>query len=297
LAKLSTVASDSDSEMPIVIPLLNWSSQKVMASIIGGIFKHLRCKVKYVHEDPQKVYDSICMGNITISPEVWESSAAIPFNYARNKGCLLDWGNHKTTTREDIGFPNWVKDKGICPGLPDYKELKRPECIKYFVTPNSGGKGRILQGPWLKYQFTQRIKASGLDKYWKVDFARGANELWAEHAAAEKEGRNIIIFNWTPSSNSQNFTFIDFSPYGRGCPPSYGGYGRCGSPVGYLKKAVNKNFPKTHPKAAEAFRKISFTTTQIGAMAKLVDVYKMRYQDAANKWLADNRAVWQKWIK
>ena len=55
-----------------------------------------------------------------------------------------------------------------------------------------------------------------------------------------------------------------------------------------MKKAVNADFPKTHPAAAEAFKKMSFSTGQIGAMAALVDVDKMTHEDAAKKWLADN---------
>ena len=67
------------------------------------------------------------------------------------------------------------------------------------------------------------------------------------------------------------------------------------SPDGYLKKAVNANFPKTHPDAAAMFKKLSFTTSQIGAMAALVDTDKMTHEDAAKKWLANNGAVWKPW--
>ena len=38
---------------------------------------------------------------------------------------------------------------------------------------------------------------------------------------------------------------------------------------------------------------MSFSTSQIGAMAALVDIDKMTHEDAAKKWLADNKSVWQ----
>jgi len=56
---------------------------------------------------------------------------------------------------------------------------------------------------------------------------------------------------------------------------------------------VNADFPKTHPSAAAIFKKMSFTTSQIGAMAALVDTDKMTHEDAAKKWLADNEKVWK----
>ena len=48
-----------------------------------------------------------------------------------------------------------------------------------------------------------------------------------------------------------------------------------------------------HPNAAKVFKKMSFSTSQIGAMAALVDIDGMTHQDAAKKWLADNKKVWE----
>jgi glycine betaine/proline transport system substrate-binding protein len=195
-----------------------------------------------------------------------------------------------------MGYPNWVTEKGLCPGLPDWTALKNPACAKNFVTPDSGGKGRMLEGPqtWHGDLIPQRVDALGLGDLWMVKFAGSADALWAELSAAEKEGRGTIIFNWTPNfTDGAGFTFIDFPPYTAGCRPEDGGDGKCGSPDGYLKKAVNGDFPKTHPAAAAAFKKMSFSTSQIGAMAALVDVDKMTHEDAAKKWLADNKKVWE----
>ncbi len=79
------------------------------------------------------------------------------------------------------------------------------------------------------------------------------------------------------------FVFIEFPPYTAGCRVADGGDGSCGSPKGWLKKAANYKFPKTHPAAYKAFSKLSFTTTQVGQMAALVDVEKLSHQDAAKK--------------
>ena len=48
---------------------------------------------------------------------------------------------------------------------------------------------------------------------------------------------------------------------------------------------------------AKAFKKMSFSTSHIGAMAALVDVDKMTHEDAAKKWLADNKSVWTPFTK
>jgi glycine betaine/proline transport system substrate-binding protein len=143
----------------------------------------------------------------------------------------------------------------------------------------------------------QRLEALGLGDLWTVKFAGSADALWAELKTAKKEGRGTIIFNWTPNfTDGAGFTFIDFPPYYDGCRPVDGGDGKCGSPDGYLKKAVNEKWTKTHPDAAAMFKKMSFNPSQIGAMAALVDEDGMTQEDAGKKWLADNKDVWQKFL-
>ena len=290
----------TDSKMPIIIPTHNWSSQVVMAYVIGGIFESIGDRVAYTPSDSQAVYESIRLGDVTISHEVWQFAFGKSFDAARDKGGLLDWGDHEARTLEDMGFPNWVMDKGLCPGLPNWEALKSPSCARNFVTPDSGGKGRWLEGPqsWHQNLMPQRLEALGLGDLWTVKFAGSADALWAELAAAEKEGRGTIIFNWTPNfTDGAGFTFIKFPPYYDGCRPVDGGDGKCGSPDGYLKKAVNAKFPETHPHAARVFKKMSFTTSQIGTMASLVDTDKMAHADAAKKWLDDYKNVWEPWTK
>ena len=271
-----------------------------MAYVIGGIFESIGDRVAYSPSDSQAVYESIRLGDVTISHEVWQSAFGKSFDAARDKGGLLDWGDHEARTLEDMGFPNWIMDKGLCPGLPNWEALKSPDCAKNFATPDSGGKGRWLEGPqsWHQDLMPQRLEALGLGDLWTVKFAGSADALWAELKAAKKEGRGTIIFNWTPNfTDGAGFTFIKFPPYYDGCRPVDGGDGKCGSPDGYLKKAVNAKFPETHPHAARVFKKMSFTTSQIGTMASLVDTDKMAHADAAKKWLDDYKNVWEPWTK
>ena len=214
-------------------------------------------------------------------------------------GGLIDAGTYNLVTFEEMGFPNWVLDKGLCPGLPNWEALK--DCSANFATPDSGGKGRWLEGPqtWHGDVMPNRLKGLGLDDKWTVKFAGAADALWAELKAAKKEGRGTVIFNWSPNfTDATGFTFIEFPPYFEGCRMKDGGSLKttgCGSPKGWLKKGANYKFPKTHPKAYMAFSKLSFTAPHIGSMAALVDTDGMAHKDAGKKWLADNEDVWKPW--
>jgi glycine betaine/proline transport system substrate-binding protein len=129
---------------------------------------------------------------------------------------------------------------------------------------------------------------------WMVKFAGSGDALWAELDAAKREGRATLIFNWTPNfTDADGFVFIEWPEYYQGCRVADGGDGGCGSPKGWLKKAANYKFPKTHPDAYMAFSRMSFDAGMIGSMAALVDIDGMTHQDAAKQWLADNEDTWR----
>ena len=296
LAFSAGTISAADSSSPIVIPTHNWSSQVVMAYVIGGIFESMGNNVEYVSADTQAVYESIRQGDVTISHEVWQSTFGKSFYAAMAKGGIIDAGNHDTVSLEEVGVPQWVIDKDLCPGLPNWEALKN--CKDVFATADSGGKGRILDGPqsWHGVEYTDRVEAL-LGDDWVVKFAGSADALWAELAAAKKEGRGTIVFNWTPNfTDKEGYAFIEWPAYYLGCRKQDGGDSKCGSPIGWLKKAANYKFPKTHPAAYTAFSRMSFTAGHIGGMAALVDIDKMTHQDAAEAWLAANEAVWKPMI-
>ena len=219
------------------------------------------------------------------------------------KGGLIDAGSHNLITFEEMGVPNWVIDEGLCPGLPNWEALKSPECAANFATADSDGKGRWLEGPyeWHTDVMPNRLKGLGIDDLWTVKFAGSADALWAELKAAKAEGRGTVIFNWSPNfTDAAGFTFIEFPPYFEGCRLEQGGSLEttgCGSPKGWLKKAAHIKFPLSHPDAYKFYTKMSFTAPQIGTMADLVDNQGLSHADAAAKFIADNRDLFDLWKK
>ena len=273
-AGFTTVAKAAD---PIRIPVLNWSSQIVMANVMAQAFEELGYDVELVPAESATRYEAVRVGELHVAHETWESTMALPFYEAMDKGGLIDAGSHDLITFEEMGIPNWVIEEGLCPGLPSWEALKSPECAANFATPDSDGKGRWLEGPyeWHTEVMPNRLKGLGIDDLWMVKFAGTADALWAELEAAKKEGRGTIIFNWSPNfTDAAGFTFIDFPPYFEGCRLENGGTLEttgCGSPKGWLKKAAHIKFPITHTSAYKFYTKMEFTAPNIGEMANYVD--------------------------
>ena len=81
--------SAADSSSPIVIPTHNWSSQVVMAYVVGGIFESMGNNVEYKSADSQAVYEAIRIGDVTISHEVWQSSFGKSFYNAIDRKSVV----------------------------------------------------------------------------------------------------------------------------------------------------------------------------------------------------------------
>ena len=291
-AGFTSVAKAAD---PIRIPVLNWSSQIVMANVMAQAFEELGYDVELVPAESATRYEAVRVGELHVAHETWESTMALPFYEAMDKGGLIDAGSHDLITFEEMGVPNWVIEEGLCPGLPSWEALKSPECAANFATPDSEGKGRWLEGPyeWHTEVMPNRLKGLGIDDLWMVKFAGTADALWAELEAAKKEGRGTIIFNWSPNfTDAAGFTFIEFPPYFEGCRIENGGSLEttgCGSPKGWLKKAAHIKFPITHTSAYKFYTKMEFTAPNIGEMANYVDNMNMTHAEAATAYIANNR--------
>ncbi|MBZ8118077.1 ABC transporter substrate-binding protein [Roseovarius sp. LXJ103] len=290
----------ADSADPIVIPINNWSSQIVMSNVMGQIFESMGNNVEYVTVDAQAVYESIRLGDVTLQMEVWEGTHKLSLEAAMEKGGILDVGDHDAVTREDWWYPMWTKD--ACPGLPSWEALN--ECAEIFATPETGDKGRYLDGPadWNKHA-NERVAA--LDMDFIVINAGSAAALWAEIGAAEATRRPIVLFNWTPNFAEAVWPgeFVAFPEAVAGCDtdPSVGpnpdALYDCGNPAdGYLKKAAWDGMPEKWPAAYDVLTKVSFTNAQIAEMARLVDVEELEPQEAAEEWLAANESVWSGWV-
>jgi len=224
LVSVSGASIAADSKEPIKIPIKNWSSQIVMAHVIGGMLESMGNTVEYIPVDNQASFEAVRVGDLTLVHEVWQSTMQNGYYNAMEKGGLIDAGTHAAATLEEMGVPNWVIEKGLCPGLPNWEALK--DCSAAFATPDSGGKGRWLEGPlsWHGDVMPNRVKGLGLDDKWVVKFAGAADALWAELQAAEKEGRGTIIFNWSPYFTvASGFSFIVLPTYFVGCRIADGG--------------------------------------------------------------------------
>ncbi len=289
-----------ESTDPILIVQNNWTSQLVLANVVGQLLQKMGYNVEYKPSDTQLQYQAIANGDMHFQVEVWEGSQGESFRAALDTGNMLEVGTHDAITREDWWYPTYIEE--VCPGLPDWKALDA--CADKFATAETQPKGRFVGPPadWGKH-YSERIQSLKMN-FQEVAVGQAAT-LWAELQAAYDRKEPVVLFNWTPNFIEAKFEgkFIEFPEYEPACmsDPKWGmnpdAVYDCGAPKkGFLKKGVWKGVQDKWPAAFEFFKRVNFTNPEIAKAASMVDVDGLTPEEAATKWIADNETTWKKWI-
>ncbi|MGJ3495043.1 Glycine betaine/carnitine transport binding protein GbuC precursor [Piscirickettsia salmonis] len=283
---------------PVRIIVNDWTSQIALSKITGSILSDVGYKIKYVNSKSNGQWFKLKNNQADIQVEVWQGTMAKKYNQLIKTGDIVDAGNHAAKTREDWWYPEYVEKQ--CPGLPDWKALKK--CYKIFATSKTKPKGMYLGGPWEK---PDRARIRALKMNFKVIQVKNGDALWVELEKAAKEERPIVLFNWTPNWVEAKYKgkFVEFPKYSPKCisDPKWGENSKypwdCGNPKdGWLKKIARTEFSKEQPCAFELLKNINFTNAMISNIAAAVDADKMSYDEAAQQWLDNNKKLWHSWI-
>ncbi|QGP59303.1 ABC transporter substrate-binding protein [Piscirickettsia salmonis] len=276
----------------------DWTSQIVLSKIVAHILTSMNYQVTFVQSTSNRQWYKLKSNLADIQVEIWQGTMADKYNQLIKSGDIVDAGNHAAKTREDWWYPEYVEKQ--CPGLPDWKALRK--CYKIFATPKTAPKGMYLGGPWEK---PDRARIRALSMNFKVIQVKNSDALWIELEKAVKQKRPIVLFNWTPNWIESKYKgkFIEFPHYSAECEnnPKWGLNSKfpwdCGNPKdGWLKKIARSQFQKEQPCAFELLKNINFTNTMIANIAAAVDADKMSYDEAAQDWLNQNKALWHSWI-
>ena len=292
-------AAAPESSEPIKIVMNNWTSQNVLAIVVGDLLEEMGYTVEYVPSDGQLQFQAMAAGDLHFQVEVWEGSHLPAFQKGLEAG-LVDYGTHDAVTREDWWFPSYMLEK--CPGLPSWEALDA--CADQFSTAETSPKGRFVGPPadWGKH-YSERIESLGMN-FTEVPVGQAAT-LWAELQAAYDRQEPIVLFNWTPNFIEAKFdgTFVEFPEYEAAClsDPAWGmnpdALYDCGAPAnGWLKKAGWPGIEETWPMAHQLLQNVNFTNAQIASAAAMVDVDGLTPEEAAARWIEENEETWSAWV-
>ena len=78
----------ADDKSPIKIVTNNWTSQLVLANVVGQLLQQMGYNVEYKSSDTQLQFTAIAAGDMDFQVEVWEGSMGESFNKAMAEGAV-----------------------------------------------------------------------------------------------------------------------------------------------------------------------------------------------------------------
>ncbi|MEH6444375.1 MAG: ABC transporter substrate-binding protein [Oceanospirillaceae bacterium] len=282
----------------IKIPLLDWSSQRVISIAMGKTFSQYQYEVEYQTMSEDLVWGALARGRVHFQLEIWQASASNEFTDMLHKKRITDLGLHSALTIEDWWYPQYVEEQ--CPGLPDWKALRG--CAELF-SEDGKSEGIYFTGPW-PYRDADLIRALKLN--FRIQRHADNNDIWIKLEKAQAANKPIILLNWAPNWTDQRVKgkFVEFPKYTPECEtdPSWGVSPNiafdCGNVRnGWIKKAAWSKFEESFPCAYQFIRNIDLNNQMIAEAAALVDYDGYAEEEAALLWLQKYQQVVLSWVK
>jgi glycine betaine/proline transport system substrate-binding protein len=282
----------------IVIPLNQWSSQRVLSNAVGQLIERLGIPIEYVNISADRQWGALKRGVVHFQLEVWEPSMGNEFNRLVANGDIIDLGTHHAKVIEDWWYPKYVED--LCPELPHWQALNK--CSALFKGVKSSDKGVYFGGPW-NYDDADIIRSLGL--HFTIERLPDEFALWETLSNAIENTRPIIILNWSPNWTDNNIEgrFVNFPLYEEACEkiPEWGInkelVNDCGNrKEGWLKKAASPSLQKDFPCVYSLIKNINFTKEMIIGASSLAVIKGLSDQAAAVEWSTLYAKDIEKWL-
>jgi len=295
----SALSARADSTDPIELAINEWTGQHVTTYLAGETLKKMGYKVDYVAAGYLPQIQGVMDGKLTATLEIWEHTIQDNFDRATKSGKGEDIGDLGIHTREGWIYPKYMEEK--CPGLPDWKALKK--CAKLFATADTYPQGRLLDYPadWGPDN-DKRVKALGLDLKVVSPGSDGAEV--AEFKAAVAAKKPILMMFYSP-----HWIFEVYHPVWLKLPPSTpecytdpkvgpnpNATHDCGWPDGWVKKLAWSGMKDKWPKAYRMLKNFQIDTDTQNKIAAQIDLKGVPIEKAVATWMDANPKVWHHWI-
>ena len=300
----STAAQAAD----IVIGVPNWPSVRVTAHVLKTVMEdNLGLQVELQNGTNPVVFEAMDSGAMHVHPEVW-----LPNQINLNKKFVQEKKTVRQTPAGVAGDQAMCVTKGTAErtGIKDLSELSNPDMAKNFDT-DGDGKGEIWIGAagWASTNVEKiRAKSYGYSETMQLKEMDETLAL-AEVDNAVSKKSNIVFFCYTPHHMFalHDLVILKEPAYDEAKwkviqptdDPEW--LEKSSAPVAwntaYLHIHYAAALEKSHPAAAKMLASVKLNTDQVSAMTYALVVEKKDPAEFAKKWVSENGAVVDAWLK
>ncbi|MGW6056664.1 glycine betaine ABC transporter substrate-binding protein [Streptomyces sp. NPDC055189] len=287
-----TKSSGSADEVTITVP--SWVGARANAEVAKKLLEDEVGvkKVELQQLDEPIAWDALNNGKADAILEDWDGQPKKQKLYIDQKKTVVKGGDLGVTGHIGWYVPKYYADKH--PEILDYKNLNK--FAKDFKSNRSGGKGEFI-GAAPSYTTYDEF----LIKNHKLNFkikdtgneAAQIKEIQRKYDAKEP----FISYWWEPlwANADMDLVEVKLPEFKEGCnePEAKTECGYANTP---LQKYFNADFAKDGGDAAKFLKNFKWTTEEQNEVAMSIAKDKMSGEAAAEKWIKENKATWEKWV-
>lgn len=287
-----TKSSGGADEVTITVP--SWVGARANAEVAKKLLEDEVGvkKVDLQQLDEPIAWDALNNGKADAILEDWDGQPKKQKLYIDQKKTVVKGGDLGVTGHIGWYVPKYYADKH--PEILDYKNLNK--FAKDFKSNRSGDKGEFIGAAPSYTTYDEH-----LIKNHKLNFkikdtgneAAQIKEIQRKYAAKEP----FISYWWEPlwANADMEMVEVKLPAFKEGCnePEAKTECGYANTP---LQKYFNADFAKDGGDAAEFLKNFKWTTEEQNEVAMSIAKDKMSGEAAAEKWIKDNKATWEKWL-
>ena len=271
-----------------------WVGFQASAYVVGTVAQdQLGCTVNYKDLKEDVSWQGFGTGEVDVVIEDWGHPDL-------EKKFFAEEGDGSAESLGELGnvgiigwyVPPWLAEEH--PDILDYQNLNK--YAKQFATSESGGKGQFLGADPSYVQFDEAI-VSNLDLDFKVVFSGSEAASITAFQKAEKNKEFLIGYFYEPQwlFADVDLQRVKLPEYTDGCQDDPAKVD-CDYPETPLQKIASTKWVEAGGPAVDLAKKFQWTNDDQNQVAKYISEDKMKPEDAAKKWVADNKDKVDAWL-
>ncbi|MDE2970222.1 MAG: ABC transporter substrate-binding protein [Chloroflexota bacterium] len=294
---------DAMMEKPtLVFSDLDWVSAQIQNAIARKILEDgYGYETDAVFGGTVPLMEALTRGDTNITMEIWLPNQQDAFDAAIAEGTIEVIGNSlEDNWQSAFIIPKYTADAN--PGLTSVEDLKNPEYMELFVTPDSKNKARLITciPGWECEGINQaKVENYGLTDHVELINPGSDTALAAEIRSAFEQQEDVLFYYWGPTvlSNDLNTMFggyvvLEEEPHTDEC---FASDYTCAYPVAEVLVVMRTDLVEQAPDVVEFFKKWDFNAgNQLAAEGYLNDA-GADYPEVA-EWFLANTEDWKNWV-
>ncbi|WP_320785222.1 ABC transporter substrate-binding protein [Streptomyces sp. CRN 30] len=292
MTKQASPFANAQGAKTVTLSVQSWVGAQANVAVARHLLEHeLGYRVDTVQVDEVPAWDALSQGRVDAILEDWGHPDQEQ-RYVDDKKTITPGGDLGVTGHIGWYVPTWFAKEH--PGVTDWKNLD--EYADRFRTPESGGKGQLLDGS-PSYVTNDKALVANLDLDYQVVFAGSEAAQITQIQQFAKEKKPFLTYWYTPQWLFEKvpMTEVRLPPYEEGCDADPAKVD-CAYPVTPLQKYLNADFARDGGRAAELLKKFRWTTEDQNQVSLMIAEQKLSPEEAARTWVDSHEPVWRPWL-